>query len=160
MSGRLIRMHVDAAKEDLRNRTLAPIGYDFGRLLYLASMRDCSSGEYNHQGLARCFSEFAAREALATCHKEIFYTVATCPLELFVPQVERFMRSANPDLRRTLDSWFTLEGYRMAIPQDSDRLTVGLFLSNVRIAMVLLKSRLQAHPMRAQSAWPHLSPGR
>lgn len=160
MPGQLMRMDVEAAKEDLRIRTLGPIGYDFGRLLYLVSVRDYSTGEYHHHGLARSFSEFAAREALAACHKELFYHLATCSLKLFVPQVERFMRSARQDLRMAVDSWETLEVYRLTEPCRCDRLTSALFMSNVKIAMALLKSRRQVQLMKAQSALPRLSPDR
>src|SRR5260370_36634971 len=157
MTGQLIRMDVEAAKEDLRIRTLGPIGYDFGRLLYLASMRDYSTGEYHHHGLAHSFSEFAAGEALAECHKELFYHLATCPLKLFVPQVERFMRSARQDLQKTVDSWETLEVYRLTEPRRCDRLTAALFMSNIKVAMALLKSRRQVQLVKAQSALPRLS---
>ncbi len=160
MPGQLIRMDVEAAKEDLRIRTLGPIGYDFGRLLYLSSVRDYSTGEYHHHGLARSFSELAAREALAACHKELFYHLATCPLKLFVPQVERFMRSGRQDLQKAVDSWETLEVYRLTVPCRCDRLTAALYLSNVKIAMALLKSRPQVQLVKAQSALPRLSPGR
>jgi hypothetical protein len=153
-------MDVEAAREDLRIRTLGPIGYDFGRPLYLASVRDYSTGEYHHHGLAHSFSELAAREALAACHKELFYNLAACPLKLFVPQVERFMQSACQDLQKTVDSWESLEVYRLTVPCPCDRLTATLFMSNVKIAMALMKSRHPVPLVKAQSALPRLSPGR
>ncbi len=160
MQPQLIRMDVELAKEDLQKRTLAPIGYDFGRLLYLASMRDYSTGEYHHHGLALSFSELAAREALVACHVELFFHLATCPLRLLVPQVERFMRSAGQDLQKTVNSWESLEVYRLAVPCRCDRLTAALFMSNVKIAMAFLKSRRPVQQVTAQSALPRLSPGR
>ena len=159
MYGRMTRGDVAAAKEDLRSRTLGPIGYDFGRLLYLASTRDYSTGEYHHHGLAHSYSERVADEALAACHREVFYDLATRALRVFVPQVERFIQSSHYDPLRIIDSWESLEVYRITVPCASDPLTVALFLSNIKIAMTLLRSHFPAQPAKAQSASLRPSPG-
>jgi hypothetical protein len=160
MLAQLKRMDVEAAKEDLRIRTLGPIGYEFGRLLYLASTRDYTSGEYHHYGLERLFSELAAREALAACHQEVFYGLAICSLKSLVLQVERFMLSGGRDLQNSVNAWENLEVYRLTVPNECDRLTAGLLLSNIKIAMALLKSRPPAQPLTTQSASPRPSLGR
>src|SRR5882672_4709657 len=110
------RIDLKAAKEDLNTKTLGPIGYDFGRLVYLSSLRDFSSGEYHHHGLARSFSNSVADLALSECHRDVFYQLTHSPLELFVSEVERFVRSSGRDFDRTFRAWETLEAYRVTIP--------------------------------------------
>src|SRR5713101_488127 len=147
-----VSVEVNAAKEDLQRRTLGPIGYDFGRLVYLSSLRDFSTGDYHHHGLARSFSEYAASAALAACHREIFYHFTLSPLEMFVTQIERFVRSSAHDLNKTVTAWETLEAYRVAIPSACDQLTAALFRSNVKVAIALLKSRQSNRSEKARSA--------
>lgn len=147
MEGRLKRLDVEAAKEDLKNRTLATFGYDFARLIYLSSLRDFSTGEYSHHGLARSFSESAADAAMEACHKELFYSLALISLESFVAQLDRFIRSTPKDYQRALNAWETLEAYNVTVPSVCDSITAGLFRSNIKVGMALLKS---SHPAQKE----------
>ena len=157
MHARFKLLDVEVAKKDLDVRTLVPMGYDFARIVYLSSLRDFSTGDYHHDGLARSFSESAARAALVAAHQEAFYHMTLSPIECFVAQVERFIRSSPKDYASSLHAWETLEGYRVTVPSDCDELTCALFRSNIKIAIALLKSRHSIPLQKPQPASPLLS---
>src|SRR5258708_23254706 len=112
----LKRMDVEAAKDDLKNRTLPKLRDDFAQLIWLATLRDCNTGTYYHDGLAHLFSKPVAHMALVACHEEAFERLILCPLELFVSQVERFILTASPDPLASLHTWERLKAYTTTIP--------------------------------------------
>jgi len=137
----LKRTDVEAAKDDLKNRTLPKLRDDFAQLIWLATLRDCNTGAYHHDGLGDLFTESVAHMALADCHEEVFERVVLCPLELFVSQVERFILAASPNPHASLQTWEKLKAYTTTIPCHCMPQAADLFLSNVRIALMILKSR-------------------
>lgn len=149
----MIGLDTDAAVADLKNRTLSALPGEVARLLYLASTRDYSTGEYFHDGLASEFSGRAASEALTHCHRETFAALALSPLEQLVAQVSTYVTSTGAETEDVVRFWRKVEPYRVAVPADADSLAVELFASNVRIALEILASRQAREPSGQQSAW-------
>jgi hypothetical protein len=144
MSGRFRLADVEAARADLNNRTLARIGLEFARLIYLASTRDYNTGRYYHDGLACQFSEAVAAQALSEAHRDVFRGLALRTLEDLTDQLQAYLRSAGSESIEVIRAWEKLEPYRVAVPIESDSLTANFFLANVKIALAIVESRERA----------------
>lgn len=141
------RMEVEEAVQDIKNRTLAAIPGDVGRLICIASTRDYNTGKYYHDGLASSFSEEVAGAALAACHLQIFTKLAlSCSLEEIVQQLERHVLSSDVPPMEVIDAWEKLEPYRVIIPLGCDPLFAKIFFSNFKIALAILRSRFGHGP--------------
>ena len=134
-------MNVDAAIQDIMNRTLAGISDDFSRFICLASTRDYNTGRYHHEGLASHFTEEVAESALETCHRELFQRLALNPLEDLVRQLESYITSTTAPPMMVVEAWEKLQPYRVTIPLECDSLSVEVFFSNIKCALAILRSR-------------------
>jgi len=143
---------VEAAREDLRNRTLAKIPGDFARLIYLASTRDYNTGEYYHEGLAFQFGETAARRALSFCHRDLFQRMVQCSVRELVEHLEAYARCTHLPSMDFVRVWNTLQPYCVTIPLDCGPLAARFFASNVRTALAILDSGRSRRPLDPQSA--------
>ena len=149
---------MQSAFEDVLNRTLSHIPSDIGRLIYLASTRDYNSGSYQHDGLADRFSPEAAGAALRAAHSEVFTRLASMSLEELVADLERYILSSEEIRTQFLRTWSELEPYRVAIPMNQDPTTTQLLLSNIRVALEVLRIRLKRVAEHPSSAWRLPSP--
>src|ERR1700733_4646430 len=70
-----------SAASDLWRNTLSQIPTVFGRLVYLASLRNPNNGNYEHHGLALVFGEDEANRALKDSHSTVFAGWLTFNLE-------------------------------------------------------------------------------
>ena len=57
---------------DLALHYLEPLGRNFPRLAYLASLRDSTTNEYAHDRLAAVYGAGPVGETLGKCHEELF----------------------------------------------------------------------------------------
>jgi hypothetical protein len=147
-------MDVLAAADDLRRRTLVEMTQPLERLIYLASMRDYNTGLYYHQGLATRFSEEAACEALAGCHREAFEELVDASLEELVHELEAYLQNTRVAPSGFIAAWKGLEPYRVAVPVGIDSLSSELVFSNLKVALAILESRLAARPEPGASRHP------
>ena len=81
--------------EDFSSRTLAAIPTDFGRLYYLSTLRDSTTGRYEHDGLAVIYSEDSVQQALTHCHEELFSRILETPLSRQETDLRDCLRGAG-----------------------------------------------------------------
>jgi len=143
---------IEPAVTDLRNRTLSRLPGDFSRLVYLASSRDCNTGQYYHDGLAFHFSQNVASKAMALCHREIFDRLVYASLEELIEELCNYISSTDERPEDFLRSWKHLGSYRVLIPSECDELEAEVFLSNVKIALEILQTRQKPFSQHEQSA--------
>ncbi|MCU1243541.1 MAG: hypothetical protein JWO71_4267 [Candidatus Acidoferrum typicum] len=132
---------VEEAYDDLLRRTLSKIDGDLARLIYLASTRDYNTGKYHHDGLAARFQEENAGQALELAHREIFYRIAASSLQELVDQVAIYVSSSRQGREEVLQVWQKLEPYRVALPVDVNLAVAQLFVSNIKLALAILRQR-------------------
>jgi hypothetical protein len=145
MTWRTKRENVERAGDDLRRRTLSEIPRPLDRLIYLASMRDYNTGLYYHDGLAGRFTQEAACEALADCHRQAFRDLLSTPLQDLVAQMEAYLRATGTSPFDFVTAWKKLEPYRVAVPVQTDSLSSEFLFSNFKVALTILEARL-LHP--------------
>jgi hypothetical protein len=132
---------VQAAYEDFLQRSLSKLSCDFARLIYLASTRDYNTGSYHHDGLASRFSPEVAAKALEMAHRQVFLQLSAFSLQELVEQLKIYFESSHDEAGEILRMWQKLEPYRVAIPVEVNPAVARLFLSNVRLALAIWRSR-------------------
>jgi hypothetical protein len=130
--------------EDFAEATLARIPTAFGRLTYLASLRDLATNIYEHAGLAAVYPPEAVRQALEQCHEEMFERILETPLTMQQEDLVSYLSSTSGGLRTAISSWRTLQTYRTLLPAEAPDYLKELFCSNLRAILEILEQALPA----------------
>lgn len=141
VTSRIRNLEVEEAIDVIKRRELSGLRSEFSGLTYLSSTRDYNSGRYYHEDLARRFSEEAMERALAACHEEIFERLVYFPLAELARQLEIYVSVIPEAPANILRAWSKLEPFRVLMPMSSDRLSAELFVSNVRVALTILRNQ-------------------
>jgi hypothetical protein len=124
--------------QDFTTTTLAGIAGEFSRLTYMGSLRDLSSGRYEHAGLAALYPDEAVQQALQLCHEQIFERVLETPLERQLEDLKDCLEKMPVGRCETVAHWRRLEAYRVLMPERAPGYLKDLFCSNLRALLEIL----------------------
>lgn len=133
--------------QDFTLTTLEGIPGQFARLTYVASLRDLSSGRYEHAGLAALYPDEALQQALQLCHEQIFERILETPLYSQQEDLRACLAAMEGGLRAVVIHWCSMESYRMLMPEQSPDYLKDLFCSNLRALLEILQ--VECSPARS-----------
>jgi len=128
------------AAADLWRHTLTQIPSMFGRLVYLASLRDQNTGRYEHHGLSQVFSGQESDQALRESHAQTFSEWLCYDLERQKADLDLYLSSFNVDKRTILATWIRLAPYRNLVPASARDPERRLYLADLEALLELLKN--------------------
>jgi hypothetical protein len=97
-------------------RELTEIESAYGQLVYLASLRNCDSGRYEHYA-TECSSRKSAHQDILRLHEAIFREWVNFTLERKKAEIESYIHgldSINP--AELVDAWLRLTPYKNLVP--------------------------------------------
>jgi hypothetical protein len=124
---------------ELWHRTLVQIPSVFGRLAYLASLRDPNSGQYQHFGFSQRFSVREADKTIRHSHSNVFMDWLCFSLDQQRGDLEVYLDSAEADRRTILANWREWPPYMNWIPAQTRAADRELFQSDLEIVLDLIR---------------------
>jgi hypothetical protein len=126
------------AAADLWRHTLAQIPTVFGRLVYLASLRNQNTGSYEHYGLVQIFGDSEADRTLRQSHEEVFSEWLNFPLARQKEELAEYLASLDDSPERVLATWTRLAPYRSLVPLGARAVERELYLADLGTVLQLL----------------------
>jgi hypothetical protein len=126
--------------EDLTERTLASIASEYGKLIYLSSLRDLASGTYRHEGLETLYSAGSVQEALLQAHREVCSRIMEMPLALQEMDLASCCKGFEVDAEGLIGNWKESEAYRTLMPFGLPDYMRTLFCSNIETLLSVFES--------------------
>ena len=129
-------------KGDVWKRTLEQIPTIFGRLVYLASLRNANTGCYQHFGLAQLYGADEADRVLRQSHERIFAKWLNFDLSAQRKDLESYLAGVGDDRRTVLEAWTSLSPYKTLTPAAAGDAERFLYSSDFEIILELLRDEL------------------
>jgi hypothetical protein len=142
------------ATADLWRNTLSHISTTFGRLGYLASLRDPNSGIYRHYGLASRFGREESLKAMRESHEQTFVEWMGLSMEDKLGDLGHCLadveESAQNPPQHVAERWLRSRIYRTYVPDAARDMERDLFCADLEALLEITKNAA-ALPIRVTS---------
>lgn len=132
---------LEKALRHTRELVLADLPNDLTKMVYLASLRDCNTGNYFHPLISRQNDSTSASQALRLCHEEVFARLMAAPLSEYVAQLGGYIFYSQADHFRVIETWKSLPAYRATVPLNASALDAEFFFTSIEAALGILNAR-------------------
>jgi hypothetical protein len=130
-----------AVVEDFSSRTLAAISTDFARLHYISSLRDSTTGLYEHAGLRSLYPENSVQSALTHCHEELFARILETPLQKQEGDLQECISAAGDQFWAVVEDWRQSQSFDELCPEGVPGYLHALFRSNMSALLSIFSAR-------------------
>jgi hypothetical protein len=130
----------EGSADELWRHTLSQIPSSFGRLVYLASLRDQNTGRYEHHGLSQMFGEAESDRALRQSHEQTFASWLSFDLKQQKEDLDLYLSAFHVEKRTILATWIRLAPYRNLTPTTVPEPERRLYLTDIEAILELLNN--------------------
>ena len=110
-----------SAGADLFKHTLSRIPSIYGRMVYLASLRDQNSGAYRHHGLSQAFGRDESTKALQASHIKTFREWLQLPLRDKSADLIEYLESLGDPRSVVVRHWLLSGVYLTCVPDAASK---------------------------------------
>jgi hypothetical protein len=128
------------ALADLWKHTLSQIPTTYGRLVYLASLRDANSGTYRHHGLSAAFGREESLGALRKSHEDTFREWLGLPLSAKSADMISHFQSLEDNPRQVVTYLARGTPYLSQAPDSASPAQRRQFRTEIEILLDLIKN--------------------
>src|SRR5947209_7527060 len=134
----------ERAAADLWQRTLGQLPSVYGRMVYLASLRNANSDRYEHHGLAARFSPQQSDTVLRASHEQVFQDWLALSVREQKADLDLYLSSLDDNKQLVVETWLKIMPFQNLLPARARGVEADLFLADFRVLLELLRNEYRA----------------
>jgi hypothetical protein len=132
--------HIPEILRDLWARELSLIPTYYGRMVFLAGLRNPDTGLYEYYGCPDHTSTISVSQGLKRIHEEIFREWVSHTLERKKADIELYLEGLEIDPADLVDAWLRLTPYKNLVPGSIQGPERQKHISDIEAILGLLKN--------------------